>query len=88
MSHYVSVKEARRKDQLALDCIEALDPRGLYDTCKHNRISMCGVIPTTLALTIAVQMDATSAEIVDYTHSGMVTGDHDSVVAYASALVS
>ncbi|MBN1946232.1 MAG: AmmeMemoRadiSam system protein B [Bradymonadales bacterium] len=88
MSHYVPAAEAERCDRMALDRIEALDPRGLYDTCHEQAISMCGVAPTTMVLTAAVELHATSARIVDYTHSGMVTGDDRKVVGYAGAIVS
>ena len=88
MSHHVPADVAEKYDKLALERIEALDPRGLYDVCRQHSISMCGVMPSTLALTAAVEMEATTAQIVDYTHSGMVTGDNSSVVGYAGVIVN
>lgn len=88
MSHFISVDEARRLDRLALDRVEGLDPGGLYDIVDEHRISMCGVMPTTIALVAANALGARAARVVDYTHSGQVTGDQESVVAYAGAVIA
>jgi AmmeMemoRadiSam system protein B len=87
MSHYIPAREAEARDRLALDKIEALDPAGLYDVVTTKNISMCGIMPATVGLAAAVELGATRARLVDYTHSGQVTGDHDSVVAYAGVVV-
>lgn len=87
MSHYVSAEEAREKDQRALDRLLALDARGLHDTVRREDISMCGVVPATVMLAAARSLGARSAELVRYANSGDVTGDRDSVVGYAGAIV-
>ena len=87
MSHYVSAAEARGKDQLAIDRILALDPAGLYEVVRRERISMCGFIPATVMLVAALEMGATGAELVRYGHSGEVTGDDEQVVGYAALRV-
>jgi AmmeMemoRadiSam system protein B len=87
MSHYVSAKEAKAKDQRAIDRILALDPEGLHAVVRSERISMCGYIPATVMLVAALEMGATKAELVRYGHSGEVTGDDEQVVAYASVRV-
>jgi AmmeMemoRadiSam system protein B len=87
MSHYVSAEEAREKDQRALDRLLALDARGLHDTVRREDISMCGVVPATVMLAAARALGARSAELVRYANSGDVTGDRDSVVGYAGAIV-
>lgn len=88
MSHYVSRQLASQKDKLALDKIEQLDPRGLYETVHTNRISMCGVIPVTVALLASTQLGATHAEVIRYTDSGEMSGDTDQVVGYAGVTIS
>jgi len=87
MSHYVSHDEARRLDSLALDAAVALDPRGLYDTVRTHGISMCGVLPMTVALFAALEMGASRARLAAYATSGEVSGDFDQVVGYAGVLV-
>jgi hypothetical protein len=87
MSHYIPADEARELDFKAIDEILSLNPEGLYETVLRNGISMCGVAPTVVMLAAALEAGATRAELVDYTHSGEVTGDHKEVVAYASLIV-
>jgi hypothetical protein len=48
---------------------------------------MCGVIPAAVMLVAAKALGATSAELVDYTTSGEVSGDYTQVVAYAAVTV-
>lgn len=87
MSHYVPADEAKRKDSLALEAVAACDPQALYRTVSANGISMCGFIPTTCVLAASRALGATRADIVAYGNSGEVTGDRDSVVGYAAALI-
>jgi len=84
MSHYVSAAEAREKDRLAIDQLLALDPAGLYEVVRRERISMCGFIPATVMLVAAREMGATRAELIRYGHSGEVSGDDKQVVGYAA----
>jgi AmmeMemoRadiSam system protein B len=88
MTHYESRHDASRKDHLALECIEALDPKGLYETVRENRISMCGVIPTTITLLAAINLGAKEAQLVRYTDSGEASGDTSQVVGYAGLVLS
>jgi len=88
MSHYVSDREARVRDRLALEAIEALDPRGLYDVVRQNSITMCGVLPMTLGLLVARGLGARAARTVAYATSGDSGGDTARVVGYAGVLVS
>ncbi len=87
MTHYESAKSAKQKDSLALERALALDPQGLVQVCRSNRITMCGVIPAAVMLVAAKVLGATSTELVDYTTSGEVSGDYNQVVAYAAVTV-
>ena len=87
MTHYESRKDASRKDHLALERIKALDPKGLYETVLGNRISMCGVMPTTIALLAARELGAQRARLVRYTDSGEASGDTNQVVGYAGLII-
>lgn len=88
MTHYESREAASQKDALALRQIEQLNPRGLYDTVHSNRISMCGVIPVSVALVAAKALGATKSQIIRYTDSGYVSGDTGQVVGYAGVVIS
>lgn len=87
MTHYESAEQAEAKDSQAIERILALDPQGLYNTVTSMHISMCGVLPTTVALVAALALGATAAELVAYTNSGAVTGDFREVVGYAGLLI-
>jgi hypothetical protein len=88
MTHYESRESASRKDKKALEHIDKMDPQGLYNTVVGNRISMCGIMPTTIALTAANSLGAKKAELVRYTDSGETSGDTDHVVGYAGYIIS
>ena len=88
MSHYESRQQASRKDRLAIERILALDPSGLYGTVLGQHISMCGIMPTTIALLAALELGATKAELVRYTDSGEASGDTEQVVGYAGMIIA
>jgi AmmeMemoRadiSam system protein B len=88
MTHYESAAAAHAKDDLAIREILALNPEGLLQVCRAERITMCGVIPATVMLVAALELGATRAELVRYATSGDVTGDTRQVVAYAALTVS
>ena len=88
MSHYESRQSASQKDALALDRIVALDPEGLYNVVHQHRISMCGVVPTTVSLLAAKKLGASSGELIRYTDSGEVSGDTEQVVGYGGLVIS
>ena len=87
MSHYLPAKEAEKKDAPALQKIEALDAKGLYQVVVENQISMCGYLPTATALVAAKTLGAKACEVVTYGNSGMTSGNYESVVAYASGWI-
>jgi MEMO1 family protein len=88
MNHYESREVGRRKDDLALARIAALDAEALYRTVLTESISMCGFLPTTALLFAAKASGASGAKIVARRDSGDETGDTSSVVGYAGVVVS
>jgi len=83
-THYTSAEEARRRDRYALDAISRLDPDGLMDAVYNRGSTMCGYGPTAALLFLARMVGGVEVELLRYGHSGEVTGDETSVVAYAS----
>jgi AmmeMemoRadiSam system protein B len=69
-----------------MDKILAMDAHGLYDTCRNESISMCGLGPTVLVLTALRELGTTRPELVRYATSGDVSGDYSAVVGYAGLL--
>jgi MEMO1 family protein len=88
MNHYESDAITRIKDAKAIDQVLKRDAKGLYDTVRRERISMCGYGPTTSMIIAANLLGATKAEIVNYATSGDASGDYDRVVGYAGMIVS
>jgi len=87
MTHYEPAQTCARKDRLALNAVERLDGGELLAVCARQQVTMCGRAPAATVLEAAQRLGATSAEVVDYRHSGWVTGDDSSVVAYAGVIV-
>jgi AmmeMemoRadiSam system protein B len=87
MSHYGADAPTRQIDRLALDAIESLDPRRVYDTVRGHRISMCGVLPAVLVMQTLRRMGALHrCEPVGYATSADASGDTSRVVGYAAML--
>ena len=83
LSHYISPEAARERDMMAIDRILALDPKGLYETVRKNRITMCGFGPV-MAMLEAV--NGTEARLIKYANSGDVRPMSE-VVGYTSIVV-
>ncbi|MCL6628435.1 MAG: AmmeMemoRadiSam system protein B [Armatimonadetes bacterium] len=83
-SHYEPSEVARTKDSRAISCILGLDEDCLLEVVDSLQISMCGVLPTAVAITAAKRLGGTSARQLAYRNSGEVTGDFDQVVGYAA----
>ncbi len=86
LNHYESEKITHVKDHQAIDQMLALNPRGLHETVRREGITMCGCGPAVSAITAALDLGATRAELVRYATSADVLGDRDEVVGYAGML--
>ncbi len=87
MSHYLPDDVARRLDQLAINEILNLNPEGLYNTVKKERISMCGYLPATIMLYASLELGAKESKLLKYSTSGDVSGDYGHVVGYAGIII-
>ncbi len=86
MNHYESAAVAAQKDALALAEAERLDGERLLEVTRRNDVTMCGRVPAAAVLHAARLLGAARAEVVHYSHSGMVTGDDTAVVSYAGVI--
>lgn len=87
MTHHESAARAERRDRPALAALEALDGEELLAVCRRERVSMCGRAAAATVAEAARNLQAGSGEVVDYRHSGWVTGDDADVVAYAGVVI-
>jgi AmmeMemoRadiSam system protein B len=85
-NHYQDDATTRRKDHLAIEQILNLDPRGLFDACRKEKISMCGLGPTVAMLTALKIIDSGQPELVKYATSADICGDSSAVVGYGGLL--
>ena len=86
LNHYEDDATTRIKDGKAIEQLLALDARGLYDTCRNENISMCGLGPAVTMLTALNALGAKKSELVKYATSADVSGDRDAVVGYAGMI--
>jgi MEMO1 family protein len=83
MNHYEDDQTTRTKDGKAIDRMLQLDSKGLYEVCRAEKISMCGLGPAITMLTAMNSLGMTRAELLGYATSGDITGDRSAVVGYA-----
>ncbi len=88
MNHYESHERTLKKDMIAIDPILKMDPKKLYEQVHQHDVSMCGIIPATIALIATKLLGAKHAELISHTTSGPVSGDYERVVGYASFIIS
>ncbi len=87
MNHFASDDENRRLDALALGALEQLDPQQLYTVCRKHRITMCGMLPAVIVLTLLRHRNLLhEARQVAYDTSAAASGDRSRVVGYAGML--
>jgi len=87
LNHYEPAAVSEEKDARALEAVQSLDGEELLVRCKRERISMCGRGPAATVMAAARALGATRADVVDYRHSGWVSGDNARVVGYAGVVI-
>jgi hypothetical protein len=87
MTHYEPKSSAEEKDREAISCIVRLDEVALLKKVKELSISMCGYVPTYIAIAAAKKMGAKEAKLIKYSTSGEITGDYTQVVGYAGLII-
>ncbi len=88
LNHYEDDATTRIKDRKAIEQLLALNPRGLYDTCSDEDISMCGLGPAAAMLTALNAIGVRKPELVKYATSADMCGDRNAVVGYAGMIFS
>ena len=83
LNHYEDDATTRVKDRKAIEQLLSMDARGLYDVCRKEEISMCGLGPAVAMLTALQVLKASNAELIRYATSADRSGDPSAVVGYA-----
>lgn len=87
LSHFYPSGAARRLDQEMLARMEAFDPGRIFEAEARGVGFACGKAAVAATLWAARDLGAGNLRVLHYAHSGDVTGDHDSVVGYAAAVI-
>jgi MEMO1 family protein len=83
MTHFQPATIAARQDELAIGCMQAVDPEGLHKVVTEKEISMCGFAPAVAVLIACRDLGVSAGKLIRYANSGEVSGDSRRVVAYA-----
>jgi len=83
MNHYEDDVTTKKKDRMAIARLLKLDAAGLYDVCRREKISMCGLGPAIVMLTAMNALGAQQGQLIRHETSGDVTGERERVVGYA-----
>ncbi len=87
MNHFASAKVSKKLDFMAIEAMEGYDLQRLYRVVRENNISMCGVLPTIIAMQATLKLGAQKCQLVRYAHSGEINGDNNRVVGYAGLTI-
>jgi len=88
LSHFQTAEKANQLDQTIIEGIQALDPESLYQAQKENSGSACGLGALAAVIWAVRSGGKAAAHILNYAHSGNITGDNTSVVGYTSAVLT
>lgn len=88
LSHFHTAEEANQLDQTIIKGIQTLDPVSLYHVQKNNTGSACGLGALAAVIWTVKSGGGAAAHILNYAHSGDITGDNTSVVGYVSAVLT
>jgi len=85
LSHYHPAPEAESMDGKLLDYLRSLDTDKMVKAIYDEKIEACGYGGILTILNLCRKFNYTRNQILNYTHSGKVTGDNYQVVGYSSA---
>lgn len=88
LSHYHDFGEARYLDKQCLQLLAAGDAKRLFAAFQKRDCEACGAGPIIATMLAAQQLGANQIKVLNYNHSGVVSGDRDCVVGYAAASFS
>jgi len=87
LSHFHSAAKAEKMDRQVFERIESFDVSGLSLDLERSSSEACGGGPILAALLYGREVSRTEARVLNYAHSGHITGDSSSVVGYLAAVV-
>lgn len=85
-SHFYTAQQAQEMDKRALDLIKTKAAGIFYEEQVNKRIQCCGFGPILVLDRVMKAFNIANVTVRNYSHSGEVTGDMNSVVGYASVV--
>jgi MEMO1 family protein len=86
LSHYHPADEANRLDKIIIDDVAAFNYEKLMKDVETEKAEACGGGPAVVALATAKQLGANRVKVLHHCNSGDVSGEHEAVVGYLSAV--
>lgn len=87
LSHYYSADKAELMDAQVIRHITNLDAESLWRGATMGKLEACGIGGIMSLLRLAEHYSMAKVRIVNYTHSGKVSGMHSQVVGYLAARI-
>lgn len=87
LSHYRKADVAERLDATLIERVKTLDADALWKDFQSLKAESCGIGSLLSLLYMAGSFPGCKAQILNYTHSGKVSGINDKVVGYLSAQI-
>ncbi len=88
LSHFHPADKANQLDQTIIQGIQTMDPEALYQAEITGDGSACGLGAIAAVIWAVQSVGNAQAQILNYAHSGDITGDRSSVVGYTSAVLT
>jgi len=88
LSHFHRYDDAVARDTAFCDTLAGLDAKQMHDAIRSGRCEACGAGPVVASLIATEVWRERRCRVLARINSGDVTGDRNSVVGYASAIVS
>ncbi len=85
LSHYHNSSKAESMDGVLVEAVKALDPEALWQAMRSDRCEACGIGGIMTLLYLAKHYTNAAMRVIQYTHSGKVSGNNSQVVGYLSA---
>lgn len=88
LSHYHNNDNARTLDQHTIALLEAGDVQAFWEAQHAGQSEMCGDAAAATALGYAKRRGWPGMQLLQYTHSGEITGDPTRVVGYMAGIIT
>lgn len=87
LSHYHSAARAEEMDKKVLMHFQKLDAEALYRDASYGKLEACGLGSILSLIYYSQKYSSVQSRIIEYSHSGAVSGHNSQVVGYLAAKI-